>query len=69
MKWQMVYNKDNEAVLLRMAKRLNGQLRNRHDGLALEISKPDRWQVMAVLGEPLREARDTRTTILADCTK
>ena len=69
MKWQMDYSNDNEAALLRMAKRLNGQLRNRRDGLAIEISKSDRWQVVAILGEPTREARDTRTTILADCTK
>ena len=63
MKWQMVYSKDSEAALLRMARRFNGQLRNRPDGFALEISKSDRRHVVAVLGEPIREARDTRTTV------
>ena len=60
--WLMVYSNDNEAALLRMARRLNGQLRNRRDGLAIEISKADRRQVIAVLGDPIREARDTRNT-------
>jgi len=58
--WQMVYGFDQEIRTVNLGREINAIVRKRRDGLALLIHKDARPYVVRVLGEPIREAGDTR---------
>ena len=59
--WEMVYPRGTWKTLKRIERALNWAiLRNRLDGYALQIRKQDRDLVIDWMGDPIREAEDTR---------